>query len=203
MSNFSPTIALHLGLKTPKDDFVCDSEEYRMDKSVIQMEKISNGDENALVELINEWKGSIYAFFFRSLSNHADSEDLTQKFFHRIYRAAGTYKPKAKVSTWLFTIARNLLIDELKRRARRPQESMLVEWETGSSVESSENEIEEILSREMSKLGENQRTALLLRVQQEWSYREIADMMKTNEANVKTWIFRARSILKKAIKPQL
>ena len=80
---------------------------------------------------------------------------------------------------------------------------MLVEWETGSSVESSENEIEEILSREMSKLGENQRTALLLRVQQEWSYREIADMMKTNEANVKTWIFRARSILKKAIKPQL
>ena len=80
---------------------------------------------------------------------------------------------------------------------------MLVEWETGSSFESSENEIEEILSREMSKLGENQRTALLLRVQQEWSYREIADIMETNEANVKTWIFRARSILKKAIKPQL
>ena len=90
MCNFSPSIALHLGLKPQKDESVSNSEAYRMDKAVIQMEKISNGDENALVELINEWKGSIYAFFFRSLSNHADSEDLTQKFFHRIYRAAGT-----------------------------------------------------------------------------------------------------------------
>ena len=203
MSNNVLFLALNVGVQVSEGSDLNNYKICRMDKGLMQLEKIANGDEVALIDLITEWKGSIYTFFYRSVSNHADAEDLTQKLFHRVYRAAGTYKPKAKVSTWLFTIARNLLIDELKRRARRPQESMLIEWETGSSFESSENEIEEILSREMSKLGENQRTALLLRVQQEWSYREIADMMETNEANVKTWIFRARSILKKAIKPQL
>lgn len=174
-----------------------------MDKDYLRIMDIAKGDGQALVEFIAEWKGPIHAFFYRSLSNFADSEDLTQKFFYRIYKAAGTYKPKAKVSTWLFTIARNLLIDELKSRARRPQESMLSEYEVRNDASSTHREIKEILSREMNKLSENHRTALLLRVQQEWSYKEIADMMDTNEANVKTWIHRARTVLKEAIKPQL
>ena len=203
MSGNPISVALNFGVKFSEGSEISNSKIFRMDEELIKMKKIANGDEKALIDLIAEWKGSIFAFFFRSLSNHADAEDLTQKLFHRVYRAAGTYKPKAKVSTWLFTIARNLLIDELKRRSRRPQESILVEWEVEHVSGSYDQELKEILAREMCKLPENQRTALLFRVQQEWSYREIADMMKTNETNVKTWIFRARSFLKKAIKPQL
>lgn len=203
MANNVLFLALNLGLQVPEDSDLNNDKIRRMDKGLMQMEKIANGDEVALIDLITEWKGSIYTFFYRSLLNHADAEDLTQKLFHRVYRAAGTYKPKAKVSTWLFTIARNLLIDELKRRRRRPQERILAEWEMGNAHDFHGNEIKEILSCEMTKLPENHRTALLLRVQQEWSYREIADMMNTNETNVKTWIYRARTVLKKAIKPQL
>ena len=203
MSNNVLFLALNLGVQVPEDSDLNNDKIRRMDKGLMQMEQIANGDEVALVDLITEWKGSINTFFYRSLSNHADAEDLTQKLFHRVYRAAGTYKPKAKVSTWLFTIARNLLIDELKRRRRRPQERILAEWEMGNAPDFHGNEIKEILSCEMTKLPENHRTALLLRVQQEWSYREIADMMNTNETNVKTWIYRARTVLKKAIKPQL
>ena len=203
MSNNVLFLALNFGVQVSEDSDLNNDKIRRMDKGLMQMEKIANGDEVALVDLITEWKGSIYTFFYRSLSNHADAEDLTQKLFHRVYRAAGTYKPKAKVSTWLFTIARNLLIDELKRRRRRPQERILAEWEMGNAHDFHGNEIKEILSCEMTKLPENHRTALLLRAQQEWSYREIADMMNTNETNVKTWIYRARTVLKKAIKPQL
>ena len=203
MSGNPISVALNFGVKFSEGSEISNSKIFRMDEELIKMKKIANGDEKALIDLIAEWKGSIFAFFFRSLSNHADAEDLTQKLFHRVYRAAGTYKPKAKVSTWIFTIARNLLIDELKRRSRRPQESIFIEWEVEHVSGSYDQELKEILGREMCKLPENHRTALLFRVQQEWSYREIADMMKTNETNVKTWIFRARSFLKKAIKPQL
>ena len=203
MANNVLFLALNLGVQVSEDSDLNNDKIRRMDKGLMQMEKIANGDEVALIDLITEWKGSIYTFFYRSLSNHADAEDLTQKLFHSVYRAAGTYKPQAKVSTWLFTIARNLLIDELKRRRRRPQERILAEWEMGNAHDFHGNEIKEILSCEMTKLPENHRTALLLRVQQEWSYREIADMMNTNETNVKTWIYRARTVLKKAIKPQL
>ena len=203
MSNNVLFLALNLGVQVSEDSDLNNDKIRRMDKGLMQMEQIANGDEVALVDLITEWKGSINTFFYRSLSNHADAEDLTLQLFHRVYKAAGTYKPKAKVSTWLFTIARNLLIDELKRRRRRPQERILAEWEMGNAHDFHGNEIKEILSCEMTKLPENHRTALLLRVQQEWSYREIADMMNTNETNVKTWIYRARTVLKKAIKPQL
>ena len=95
------------------------------------------------------------------------------------------------------------MIDELKRRSRKPDEKILPEWELGGDSDCKSRELKEILSIEMSRLPENHRTALLMRVQQEWSYREIADMMNANESNVKTWIHRARSVLKKAIKPQL
>ena len=189
MSGNPISVALNFGVKFSEGSEISNSKIFRMDEELIKMKKIANGDEKALIDLIAEWKGSIFAFFFRSLSNHADAEDLTQKLFHRVYRAAGTYKPKAKVSTWIFTIARNLLIDELKRRSRRPQESILIEWDVEHVSGSYDQELKEILAREMCKLPENQRTALLFRVQQEWSYREIADMMKTNQTNVKTWIF--------------
>ena len=174
-----------------------------MDRDIKLLKEIAKGDGEAFTEFIGKWKKPIYAFFLRSLFNHADAEDLTQSFFYRIFRAAGSFKPKAKVSTWLFTIARNLLIDHLKKCSRRPKEAMLPEFEIADEGNSNVDEWHEILSNELKKLPENHRTALLLRVQQEWSYQEIAEIMKTSDSNVKTWIYRARTVLKKVIKPQI
>lgn len=167
------------------------------------LSEMAKGDGEALREFIGKWKKPIYAFFLRSLFNNADAEDLSQTFFFRIFRAAGTYTPKAKVSTWLFTIARNLLIDHLKKCSRRPKEGMLSGFEVADEGKTNVGEWHEILNNELKKLPENHRTALLLRVQQEWSYQEIAEMMNSSESNVKTWIYRARTVLKKAIKPQI
>ena len=91
------------------------------------------------------------------------------------------------------------MIDEFKKRSRRPKESSLPDYPIADQSDSRQIELKEILSYELTKLPENQRTALLLRVQQELSYREIAEIMQANETNVKTWIFRARSLLKKNI----
>ncbi|MBT3637601.1 MAG: RNA polymerase sigma factor, partial [Opitutae bacterium] len=99
-----------------------------------------------------------------------------------------------------FTVARNLLIDEIKKRQRRPQIVSDEHIENRNSMDSENiREWNEVLLRRLDKIPENHKTALLLRVQRELSYKEIAEVMKTSESSVKTWIHRARSDLKSSL----
>jgi RNA polymerase sigma-70 factor (ECF subfamily) len=172
----------------------------RSEKEVSLMKRISKDDQLAMEELIGLWKLPIFRFFLRSLNHHEDSEDLTQRVFIRIYRSSGRYVPKAKFSTWIFTIARNLLIDEIKKRQRRPQMVFEEHIENRKSLDSEKiEEWNELLLRRLDKIPENHKTALLLRVQRELSYKEIAEVMNTSESSVKTWIHRARLDLKSSL----
>jgi len=170
------------------------------EREVFLMERIASGDQHAMEELIELWKMPMFRFFLRSLNHHEDAEDLTQGVFIRIYRSAERYLPHAKFSTWIFTIARNLLIDEIKKRKRRPQMVFGEHVERAGEVEVGRSaELSEILMKQLDAIPENHRTALLLRVQRELSYREIAEVMQSTEASVKTWIHRARLDLRKSL----
>ena len=170
------------------------------EREVALMERIASDDQSAMEELIELWKMPIFRFFLRSLNHHEDAEDLTQRVFIRIYRSSERYLPQAKFSTWIFTIARNLLIDEIKKRKRRPQVVFDEHIEkAGDGEDGRSEELTEILMKHLDTIPENHRTALLLRVQRELSYREIAEVMQTTEASVKTWIHRARLDLRKSL----
>ena len=170
------------------------------EREVSLMERIASDDQSAMEELIGLWKMPIYRFFLRSLNHHEDAEDLTQRVFIRIYRSSERYLPQAKFSTWIFTIARNLLIDEIKKRKRRPQVVFDEHIEKAGDGEGGRSvELTEILMKHLDTIPENHRTALFLRVQRELSYREIAEVMQTTEASVKTWIHRARLDLRKSL----
>ena len=170
------------------------------EREVSLMERIASDDQSAMEELIGLWKMPIFRFFLRSLNHHEDAEDLTQRVFIRIYRSSERYLPQAKFSTWIFTIARNLLIDEIKKRKRRPQVVFDEHIEKAGDGEGGRSEeLTEILMKHLDTIPENHRTALLLRVQRELSYREIAEVMQTTEASVKTWIHRARLDLRKSL----
>ena len=170
------------------------------EKEVTLMERIASDDQSAMEELLELWKMPIFRFFLRSLNHHEDAEDLTQRVFIRIYRSSERYLPQAKFSTWIFTIARNLLIDEIKKRKRRPQVVFDEHIEkVGDGEGGRSEELTEILMKHLDTIPENHRTALLLRVQRELSYREIAEVLQTTEASVKTWIHRARLNLRKSL----
>ncbi len=167
------------------------------------MSQIGNGDEKALSTLIDRWKHPLINFFYRSLRSVEGAEDLSQMVFIRLHRTAPTYLPTAKFSTFVFHIARRLLINEFRRQERKPLEMMdpadLAAVDSGRS-ELNVLEIEEAFTGALGSLPEKQRTAILLFKQQELSYQEIAEVMEASESAVKTWIFRARQHLKQQLK---
>jgi RNA polymerase sigma-70 factor (ECF subfamily) len=167
------------------------------------MQQIGSGCEASLTILIEKWKNPLINFFYRSLGSVEQSEDLAQLVFIRIYRAAPTYKPKAKFSTFLFHIARRLLINDYRRMKRKPLETVdPTELTARESVSNDLKimEIEEAFAHALVGLPENQRTAILLLKQQELSYLEIATIMESSENVVKSWIFRARQHLRNEMK---
>ena len=170
------------------------------------MRAIGGGDEGALRELIHRWQTPLINFFYRSQRDLAGAEDLAQVVFLRLYRAAPRYQPTARFSTYVFHIARRLLINERQKQERRPSlptdPADLRAVDPGTSAHALQ-ELEEIFQLTLHSLPENQRTAILLLKQQQLSYEEIAAIMDASESAVKTWIFRARQSLKQALKEQV
>ncbi|MFP4540335.1 MAG: RNA polymerase sigma factor [Opitutales bacterium] len=166
------------------------------------MLQLAEGDEAALRELIRRWQTALLNFFYRSVNDHALAEELTQTVFIRLYRAAPRYRATAKFSTYLFHIARRLLINAVQKAARRPATPTAPEELhaiDGSATDRRLAELEEIFRVALPNLPENQRTAILLLKQQQLSYAEIATIMRASESAVKTWIFRARQTLKQSL----
>lgn len=162
---------------------------------------VAKGDQVAMKKIVNTWKDALFRFFDRSLKNSADAEDLTQRVFIRVYQSASRYQPRAKFSTYLFTIARHLLIDEIKKMNRQQISLYDDGWlEAQGDIQGDGlNEWHEILNYGLKGMPEHYSTSLLLRVQRELSYVEIADIMKVSESRVKTWIHRARRHLKETL----
>lgn len=167
------------------------------------MARVAEGEEAALVVLIRRWQNPLINFFYRSLPSRADAEDLTQAVFIKLHGAAGRYEPTARFSTYLFHIARRVLLNEFRRRSRKPLHLVPPEDFPSAAAPDPEiklRELEEIFQNALVNMPENHRTAILLLRQQELSYAEIADIMETTEGMVKTWIFRARQLLKEELK---
>jgi RNA polymerase sigma-70 factor (ECF subfamily) len=108
------------------------------------MWRVREGDEAALAALIDRWKTPLLNFFYRSLGSYTHAEDLAQMTFIRVYRSADHYEPRAKFSTFLFHIARRLLINEYRHRQRKPLDAFDPQDLPAVSDDNSEQEVSEI-----------------------------------------------------------
>jgi RNA polymerase sigma-70 factor (ECF subfamily) len=184
------------------------------DKSL--MLRIAAEDERALRELIEKHQGTVYGTIAKMLGDPIEAQDLAQRVFVRIYRAAPTYRATAQFKTWMFTIVRNLVFNEHRRRSRAtlvPLHPPDTESATGPlpaldladtthkspSERLLQNEMMRAVNAAILNLPEQQRLAMILRRYDEFSYEEIADVLKTSVSATKSLLFRARETLRDAL----
>jgi RNA polymerase sigma-70 factor (ECF subfamily) len=188
------------------------------DPDTALMLRAKQGDGGAFTALVEKYKQPVMNLAFRTLRDLTEAEDLAQNVFIQVWKAAPRYEPTAKFSTWLFTIARNLCLNEIRRRTRHPAESLdqtrddaddqpLYQVEDKRVATATEQllrgELVEKVDAALAALPENQRTALLLCRQEELSYEEIAAVLDCSLSATKSLIHRARETLKLKLKPYL
>jgi RNA polymerase sigma-70 factor, ECF subfamily len=188
------------------------------DPDAALMLRVKRGDRAAFAELVDKYKQPVMNFVFRSLRDEAEAEDLAQNVFLQVYKSRSRYKQTAKFSTWLFTIARNLCLNELRRRSRHPAESLeethaenedqpARQFEDKSQIAAPDKvlhgELAQKIEEALAELPENQRSAILLCRQDDLSYEEIARILRCSLSATKSLIHRGRETLKEKLKPYL
>lgn len=164
------------------------------------MQQIALGDHAAFSELYLRYKSRMYYYFYRMLGNSAEqANDFLQELFMKLIEKPESYNPSYNFSTWLYSIANNMCKNEYRRRdvrqeynsveAREPQVELLNE----SSIEP-EQAIEKIFET-LDLLGEEHRSAFLLRYREGFSIREVAEILELPEGTVKSRLFYAKKIL--------
>ncbi len=163
---------------------------------------IASGNETAFEQLVKRYQNPVISFVYRYIGDIHSAQDVVQEVFLRIFQAAPRFEPRGKVSSWVFKIAYNLSVNELKRRKRMNDFraatalDILGMQSTNDSENAEKRESEEWLMAALGRLPENQRAALLLRLNEQLSYAEISKVLDVSVASVESLIFRARSRLK-------
>jgi RNA polymerase sigma-70 factor, ECF subfamily len=165
------------------------------------LRRAAGGDEQSWQQLFDRWKKPLLSYFYRSLGSMPDAEDLTLDVFVRLNRAAGTYEPRARFSTFLFHIARNVLLNEFRRRHRKPAQPVPPEsfdYVVSPDHEDSRRlaELEEVFQEALGQLPESQRTVLLLIHQQGLEPSDVAATLGITENTLRVQLHRARQRLK-------
>ena len=188
------------------------------DPDAVLMLRVKRGDRAAFAELVEKYQQPLFNFVFRTLRDETETEDVAQNTFLQVWKSRARYERTAKFSTWLFTIARNLCLNEIRRRSRHPAESLEETHPEHDDQPSRQYEDKKIflptetalhgelaqkIEEALAELPENQRTAILLCRQDEVSYEEIADILGCSLSATKSVIHRGRETLKEKLKPYL
>ena len=158
------------------------------------VKRAQQGDERAYAQIVDAYRLPVFNYVLRTVNDREHAEDLTQEVFLRVWRSLPSFGHRAQLSTWLFQVAKNVVLDALRARDSRPRTTELVPEVTPAVVDPSAEEAETIreLWRAVGQLSDDLRTALLLRDVVGLSYNEIADTLEVNLTTVKWRIFKAR-----------
>jgi len=196
------------------------SSAYFDDPDIQLMLEFQQGNKASFEKLLVKYFPRVLNFIYRYLGNKEVAEDLTQEVFIKVFQNASSYHPTAKLQTWLFTIAKNMSLNEL-RRMKKPIISMEEPVRSGTTeTEELTRQIEDVhavnphkvmvkeertavIRQAIESLPENQRTAVLLRRYENFSYEEIAQTMNLSVEAVKSLLNRAKVNLKESLAPLL
>ncbi|MFT3991300.1 MAG: sigma-70 family RNA polymerase sigma factor [Luteolibacter sp.] len=178
------------------------------------MERIGAGDHRAFKILVERHQNAVIGTVAKMLGNASEAEDIAQQAFLRVWRHARRYRPDAKFTTYLFTITRNLVFNETRRRNRKKEVSA-DEREENSNLQAEASpdlqpdsellqaELQKAVDAAISALPETQRMAVVLRRYENMPYEEIAEVLGLSVSAVKSLLFRARTTLREALSSYL
>lgn len=173
------------------------------------MRSVSTGDEKAFETLILRYQEAVFGYFRRSGAGIQDTEDLAQETFIKIFRSSANYSPTASFTTFLFTVARNCLIDFLRKKKRRPNYSefdetifIVKEGMGAPDEELKRRELEQAVALAMEKLPLKHRETLVLAEGQGLKYQDIAEILDIPVGTVKSRIFSAVKALRYSLSKQ-
>jgi RNA polymerase sigma-70 factor (ECF subfamily) len=175
------------------------------------MGRYSRGEDCVFNDLYSAIAGRLYRFCMRLAGRRGDADDLFQETFLRIHRARATYLLGAKFWPWMYAIARAVHIDSLRYRRRHPEElgasddvgaqdlPRVARGADGPEAAAQAHALVDVVSRELDRMSEKNRTAYVLLREEELSVREAALVLGTTVDVVKQRAHRAYRLLRAAL----
>ncbi|MGL6094171.1 MAG: RNA polymerase sigma factor [Fimbriiglobus sp.] len=190
------------------------------DPDIRLMLRVRADDQAAFAELVGRYQHRLVAVMHHLVGNADEAEDLAQEVFLRVYRTRHRYTPRAKFSTWLYTIANNLALNSRRDRQRKPVVPLDANipanssgnWPTDSLVATrdappthnlQQRELADIIRAALDELNDRQRVAVVLNKFEDMGYAEIADVMGLTPKAVKSLLSRARGKLRERLQPYI
>ena len=189
------------------------------DPDIRLMLRVRADDRAAFADLVERYRHRLVGIMNHLIGNAYEAEDLAQEVFLRVYRTRHKYTPKAKFSTWLFTIANNLALNAIRDRQRRqaipldardsgphglwPTDPMAADRGAPPTANLQQQELAAVIRAALDELNERQRVAVVLNKFEDMNYADIADVMGLTAKAVKSLLSRARAKLRERLQPYI
>lgn len=186
------------------------------DPDIRLMLRVREDDPTAFAELVELYQHRLVTVLHHLVGSREEAEDLAQEVFLRVYRGRKKYHPRAKFSTWMFTIANNLALNALRTKQRkpvvplnihdsgplgpRPAEHLVRDRESQPNDRMQQQELVTVIQQALDTLNERQRMALVLNKFEDMNYADIAEVMGLTTKAVKSLLSRARENLRLVLK---
>jgi len=179
------------------------------------VQRFLSGDEDAFLQLVEKYKHPITNFIAMMIGDYDLAVDLSQDTFLRVYRNIGSYKSTFQFSTWIYKIASNLAIDELRWRKRRgikrrssaetedevKPDHVVVDTSRGPEASSIDSQYRKLLNEAIRSLPSRYRSVFVMKEIEELEYERIAEVLNCSVGTVKSRLHRAKKLLKKKLAP--
>jgi len=161
------------------------------------VKRCQNGDRKALEELLGYYEKPIYNAAYRILGNPDDAADATQVVFMKAFEHLGQYDPQYRFFSWIYKIAVNESINQLKRgKNQQPLDDTEVDGTRGPEANVEAGDLHREIQDGLMELTEDYRTVIVLRHFSECSYQQISEILQIPEKTVKSRLYSARQMMK-------
>lgn len=180
-----------------------------MNSSADLVARASSGDQEAFRLIFERYSRPVISFIYDLVGDRELADELAQETFVRAFRGLGSMRQETKLSTWLFGIARNVARESMRARARDSRQVDLDDKSVLNLSDQSPVPVNQLLSKELNELiqlslaslDDDKRLVFTLKVFQQCSYEEIADITGFSIPKLKTDLHRARSEMRRRIGP--